>query len=132
MGNETPAPSEKPIRALKIEQTANASGIATPSRSRSSQATQELDILIRARYPIIYVSTWEEERVEQCLRQIATTRKKHLYVWTVTQGIIKSGTEGRSSKGGSGNTSDPLCALDNVIQHVEPAIYLFKDFHRIY
>ena len=56
----------------------------SPNQSRTSQAKQELDIFIRARYPIIYVSTWEEERVEQCLRQIATARKKHLFVWTVT------------------------------------------------
>jgi hypothetical protein len=38
-------------------------------------AAQELDVLIRARYPIIYVTTWEEERVERCLREIAKRRE---------------------------------------------------------
>jgi AAA+ superfamily predicted ATPase len=33
------------------------------------------------------------------------------------------------AKSTSGNTTDPLSALDAVLQHVEPAIYLFKDFH---
>ena len=85
---------------------------------------------MRARYPIIYVVTWEEERVERCLREIGAARNKNLFVWTITQGIVKSGTDAQQSKSGSGNTSDPLAALDAVIHQVEPAIYMFKDFHR--
>ncbi|MFM7516202.1 MAG: hypothetical protein ACKO3V_04615 [Pirellula sp.] len=49
------------------------------SKDKVLTATQEIDVLIRARYPIIYVSTWEEERVEQSLRQIAAARKKQLF-----------------------------------------------------
>ncbi len=97
---------------------------------RKLSALAELDVLIRARYPIIYVVTWEEERVERYLREIAANRKKGLFVWTVTQGIIKSGAESQRAKLGGSNTTDPINALDAVIQHVEPAIYLFKDFHR--
>jgi AAA+ superfamily predicted ATPase len=97
-------------------------------RSATVSATQELDVLIRARYAVIYVSTWEEERVEQSLRQIANARKKQLYAWTITQGLVKHGADMRASK--SNNTADPLVALDQVLQHVDPAIYLFKDFHR--
>jgi AAA+ superfamily predicted ATPase len=89
----------------------------------------ELDVLIRARYPVVYVVTWEEERVEQHLAKIAAARNKKLYVWTCTQGIVRSGSEPQSTKSGSGNTTDPLAALDAVLSHVEPAIYLFKDFH---
>src|SRR5271170_1789442 len=58
----------------------------------------ELDVLIRARYPIIYVVSWEEERVEQNLRQIAAARNKRLHVWTCTQGILTSGEEPKSHK----------------------------------
>src|SRR4051812_6839629 len=47
----------------------------------------ELDVLIRARYPVIYVVSWEEERVEQLVARIATARNKKLYIWTCTQGI---------------------------------------------
>jgi ATP-dependent 26S proteasome regulatory subunit len=88
-----------------------------------------LEVLVRARYPIIYVVTWEEERVERCLREIAEKRDKKLFVWTVTQGIVKSGAEPQRTKSGGGGTTDPLAALDAVIHQVEPAIYLFKDFH---
>jgi len=104
----------------------------TTSRAalRRLSAPEELDILIRARYPLIYVVSWEEERVERCLREIAEKREKSLYVWTVTQGIVRSGTDPQQTKMGGGNTADPLTALDAVIQQMQPAIYLFKDFHR--
>lgn len=53
----------------------------------------ELDVLIRARYPVIYVVTWEEERVEQRLAKIAAARNKKLFTWTCTQGIVRAGSE---------------------------------------
>ncbi len=90
---------------------------------------QELEVLIRARYPIIYLISWEEERVEQYLSQIAQKRKKKLYLWSFTQGIVKRGADPQRVKTGSNNTADPLTALDTVLEQVEPAIYLFKDLH---
>ncbi|HET6247479.1 MAG TPA: AAA family ATPase [Tepidisphaeraceae bacterium] len=89
----------------------------------------ELEVLIRARYPIIYVVSWEEERVEKQLAEIAASRNKKLHVWTYTQGIVRYGAEPQRSKAAAGSTTDPLSALDAVLQHVEPAIFLFKDFH---
>lgn len=89
---------------------------------------RELEVLIRARYPLLYIVSWEEERVEQELAEIARTRNKRFFVWTCTQGIVKYGTTATSGKGTPG-TADPLAALDAVIHQVEPALYLFKDFH---
>ncbi len=104
-------------------------GGAPPSKPPLAPTTRELDVLIRARYPILYVNTWEEERVERCLREIAERRRKNLFVWTITQGIVKSGSEPNRAKGGTGSTCDPIAALDSVVDQLEPAIYLFKDFH---
>lgn len=95
--------------------------------SRKLDAAEELEVLIRARYPIIYVVSWEEERVERCLRQIAESRNKKLFVWTLSMGIVKSGAE--PPRGKTNATTDPLAALDSVVEQIEPAIYLFKDFH---
>ncbi|MBN2448178.1 MAG: AAA family ATPase, partial [Phycisphaerae bacterium] len=85
------------------------------------------EILIRARYPIIHVVTWEERRVEQQLRRFAADRSKQLYCWSVTTGLVKSvvGQPMSRTKG----LADPVEALDAVMEHKEPAIYLFKDFH---
>jgi AAA+ superfamily predicted ATPase len=108
---------------------------ATSKPARNGQApayrspADELDVLIRARYPIIYVVSWEEERVEQYLSRIADRRKKKVYIWSFTQGLVRQGVEPQRSKGSSGGTTDPLAALDAVLDMVEPAIFLFKDFH---
>lgn len=97
------------------------------SKSKLRSAQDELEILVRARYPIIYVVTWEEARVERQLREIAGKRGKELFCWSVTTGIQKSGTPYKSQR--SGQLADPVEALDTVIEHKEPAVYLFKDFH---
>jgi len=98
-------------------------------RAEPDAPADELEILIRARYPIIYVVSWEEERVEQYLNEIASKRKKKVFVWSFTQGLVRFGTEPARSKGSAGSTSDPLAALDAVLEQIEPAIFLFKDFH---
>ena len=98
-----------------------------PATQRS--CAEELEVLIRARYPIIYLVSWEEERVEQYLARIASKRNKKVFVWTFTQGIVRQGAEPQRTKSGSGSTTDPLAALDAVLDQMEPSIYLFKDFH---
>jgi SpoVK/Ycf46/Vps4 family AAA+-type ATPase len=84
---------------------------------------QELETLIRARYPIIYVVSWEEERVESALRQIATDRGKKMYQWTVTQGMVFNPSHRNDA------TTNPISALDFVMDSRDPAIFLLKDFH---
>ncbi len=127
------APSE--TRRETIPRAAVANGTPRDGKSvavtvECSSAQQELEVLIRARYPIIYVVSWEEERVEKLLAEIALKRNKKLFIWTCTQGVVKPGADPqRGGKIGSGNTTDPLAALDTVLGHVEPAIFLFKDFH---
>lgn len=101
----------------------NLSGAKVPRRS----VRDELEILIRARYPIIYVVTWEERRVERQLRELSTKRKKQLFCWSVTSGLSKSAANQARPK--AKGLADPVEALDAVIEHKEPAIYLFKDFH---
>ncbi|MGQ0627422.1 MAG: AAA family ATPase [Phycisphaerales bacterium] len=86
----------------------------------------ELDLLIRARYPVIYTVSWEEERVQRHLELIAARRGKSLYTWSVTTGMQRVGN---ASKGASASVCDPVDALSAVIEHKEPAIYLFKDLN---
>ncbi len=89
--------------------------------------TDELEILIRARYPVIYIVSWEEARVEQHLQRIATRRGKQLYTWSVTTGMRRIGAGG--SPPSPRGLSDPIEAMSTVLEHKEPAIYLFHDFH---
>ncbi|MBI2299756.1 MAG: AAA family ATPase [Armatimonadetes bacterium] len=55
---------------------------------------RELDVLIRARYPILYIVSWEEPRVMRTLRQIATQHNKDLLCWTITDGW--TGSDGKT------------------------------------
>ena len=89
----------------------------------------EIETLIRARYPILYVITTEEMRVQEVLVEIAARRQKKVFEWTYSSGIVPAGASIQSQKGRNPATKEPLAALDLVIDQVEPAIFLFKDFH---
>jgi len=89
----------------------------------------ELEVLIRARYPLIYVISWEEQRLIKKVNKIASRLGKDVFEWSLTTGLVPSGTSIQSQKHKDTATQDPLVALDNVIEHVDPALYVFKDFH---
>ena len=90
---------------------------------------QELQTLIRARYPILYIVSGEELRVQEVLLTVAKERQKKLFEWSYTTGLVPAGTSIQSQKHRNAATRDPLVALDQVIDQVDPAIYVFKDFH---
>src|SRR5258706_2230056 len=89
----------------------------------------ELETLIRARYPILYILSSEEMRVQQLVMEIAKKRQKKAFEWSYSTGIVPAGTSIQSQKHHNTATKDPLMALDQVIEQVEPAIFIFKDFH---
>src|SRR5580704_4130674 len=89
----------------------------------------ELETLIRARYPILYVLSSEEMRVQSLIADIAQKRQKKAFEWSYSTGIVPAGTSIQSQKHRNSATKEPLAALDQVIEQVEPAIFIFKDFH---
>ena len=91
--------------------------------------SQELETLIRARYPIIYVVTSEETRMQKVVVEVAQKREKKAFEWTYSTGIVPVGTSIQTQKHRSAATKDPLLALDQVVEQVDPAVFLFKDFH---
>jgi len=91
--------------------------------------SQELETLIRARYPVVYVISSEESRVQQLVLEIARKRQKKVFEWSCNTGLIPAGASIQSQKQRHAATKDPLAALDYVIDQVEPALFLFKDFH---
>ncbi|MGC3957164.1 MAG: AAA family ATPase [Verrucomicrobiota bacterium] len=89
----------------------------------------EVETLIRARYPILYVISSEELRVQEVVTDIARKRQKKLFEWSYSTGIVPAGTSIQSQKNRSLATKEPIAALDHVIEQVEPAIFIFKDLH---
>ncbi|HEV2320247.1 MAG TPA: AAA family ATPase [Verrucomicrobiae bacterium] len=89
----------------------------------------DLETLIRARYPILYIMSSEETRLQSLILDIAAKRQKKVFEWSYSTGIVPAGTSIQSQKHRNAATKDPLMALDQVIEQVEPAIFIFKDFH---
>src|SRR5881394_4056027 len=90
---------------------------------------QEIETLIRARYPILYIVSAEEARVQELVVDIAQRRQKKAFEWSYSTGIVPAGTSIQSQKHRNAPTKDPLLALDQVIDQVDPALFVFKDFH---
>src|SRR5258708_16202279 len=93
------------------------------------QFKTELETFIRARYPIIYIISSEEMRVQALVTEIERKRQKKAFEGSYSTGIVPAGTSIQSQKHRNDATKDPLMALDQVIEQVEPAIFMFKDFH---
>jgi ATP-dependent 26S proteasome regulatory subunit len=91
---------------------------------------EELEILIRAKYPIINLVSWEERRVEEALRRVAKTLNRNLHTWTVTRGIdpplIRPGTPQAPR---ASALPGELEALAQIYEAPEYTIFLLKDFH---
>ena len=110
---------------------------AKPSESNRTQSQRpkvqkqmnELEVLVRARYPLMYIISWEEQRVLSLVNTIASQLNKKVFEWSVTTGLVPGGTSIQSQKHRDTASRDPLVALDEVIEHMEPALYVFKDFH---
>ncbi|PKO18761.1 ATPase [candidate division BRC1 bacterium HGW-BRC1-1] len=93
----------------------------------TEKVLQEIEVLIRARYPIIYIVSWEETRVVNWLVKLAAKRDKRLFEWSFSSGLVENTNQRQRPK--SNNTKDPVNAFEEVMGHVEPAIYIFKDLH---
>ncbi len=83
----------------------------------------ELEILIRARYPLLYVVSWEEQRVEEMLARLAKRQGKRAFFWSVTQGLSEPHAAADAS------VRDPQAALDYIARLEQPALLVLKDFH---
>ncbi|MCD6050099.1 MAG: ftsH 2 [Verrucomicrobia bacterium] len=90
---------------------------------------EELDTLVRARYPLVYLVTSEEVRAQDLIAQVAKQRGKKLLEWSCTTGLVATTNGYGSSKPRNVATRDPLAALDAIAEHVDPTLFILKDFH---
>jgi SpoVK/Ycf46/Vps4 family AAA+-type ATPase len=88
---------------------------------------EELNILIQAQYPLIYLVTAEEDRAEKEVAKISQMKQqpRKLFVWTLTHGMVEHG-QARTTQH---NTISPEAAIEWTTRHKEPAIFIFKDLH---
>jgi SpoVK/Ycf46/Vps4 family AAA+-type ATPase len=96
----------------------------TENEKQPVRTIDEIDLYIRARYPIIYVVTWEEKRGLEDLRLLAAKQGKALHIWSVSQGFTTKVAEESHQK-----TKDPIAVLNYISQAKETALFVLKDFH---
>ena len=87
----------------------------------------DLDTLIRARYPLIYLVSWEEQRLDGILQDVAQNHGKALLQWSITRGLRR--VSGGRSMAISEQSRDPVEALGAVAKLTEPSLVVLKDFH---
>ena len=87
----------------------------------------ELALFLKARYPIIYITTVEEDRVEYVIRKnIKTNLNRSIYSWDFVDGYTNNpNNEGFAKR-------NPLQALELVerLNPETPALFILKDFNR--
>ena len=87
----------------------------------------ELTLFLKARYPIIYINTIEEDRIEYVIRKnIKTNLNRSIYSWDFVDGYTNNpNNEGFAKR-------NPLQALELVerLSSETPALFILKDFNR--
>lgn len=78
--------------------------------------------LLAARYPLLWLISSEEERVERALERLAAANNLVLYRWRQTTGL--SDPSGATVAG----SESPLGALAALSREERPALFLFEDF----
>ncbi|MFC0187116.1 AAA family ATPase [Fictibacillus aquaticus] len=97
--------------------------------NKMSKSTETvLSELLKARFPFLYISTYEEERVLSVIRSVAADvnlikTPRRVYTWRLTTGI----TDEFSQK--VGDTAAPLKALEYIEKLDEAAVIVLQDFH---
>ena len=93
------------------------------------ETMQSLADFFKARFPYVYIPTWEEERVCELVSEVATNEEyikftRNVYIWTQTDGLVD-----RIRKKGVSGSQDPQNAFDFIRNCKEDAIFVFKDLH---
>lgn len=90
----------------------------------------ELAAQIRARYPLIYVLTNEEERFERLAAGVARSVGVSLARWSSTAGFWTIHEhEGSLFEADVVTATDPLAAVDQAVKGPDRVLYLFEDLH---
>src|SRR2546421_7541456 len=130
-GAKKPAPvslASAPAMALSGQPKEVAEEVARAAQLR--RVDKDLEHLMRARYPLIYILSSEEKRVEESIRRVLQSRerdkgvKTKIYTWSVTEGVRVGGEA-------QGDSKDPLKALRFILEAKkdERAIFILRDLH---
>jgi SpoVK/Ycf46/Vps4 family AAA+-type ATPase len=95
-----------------------------------TKVMEDVDVHVRARYPMLYMVTHEEARVEAAMLKLAQAQNKELYSWAGSTGLVRIDGKPQTLTGNSqGRLTDPTELLNDLKTRKGAAIFLVKDFH---
>jgi SpoVK/Ycf46/Vps4 family AAA+-type ATPase len=92
----------------------------------AARFTEQLDLLVRARVPVIYVVTHEEARLEALLLDLARRQGKPLFTWTSTRGLAAAAGSGPLEAIRFTTAAE---ALDRIRTQDGAGLFLLHDLH---
>ena len=106
---------------------------ATEQLEGIKKTEQYLTNLFKARFPFVYVPTWEEIRIVELITNIANSQaikvKREVFIWSSTEGMKKNLAEGQEK---ISNVDTPNDALKFIDDYNKPAILILKDIHTLF
>lgn len=89
----------------------------------------KLSNLIRARFPVIYITTFEEDRVTKYIKSVVTDVKqvkfaREVFTWTQTNGLYNTTTSKTVN-----DTACPCKMLEFIRRYEKDAVFIIYDFY---
>ena len=103
------------------------------SQESLQKLVTELDVLIRASYPLIAANTHEEGRFERVIHGVAQLdchrrKDKGLYLWSRTTGLRQTvGADLKGKEQAMPNTDDPISVLEHIAGQ-EKGLFVLCDY----
>ncbi len=88
----------------------------------TSEALDTLRSRVLSRYTMLFLKTWEEERWEGELSELALEIERGLVTWSSTSGW-------QPAIGNGGVSESPATFLDDIVAYPSEHVFLLKDFH---
>jgi ATP-dependent 26S proteasome regulatory subunit len=95
---------------------------------------KELTEFVRARYPLLHVVTWEEDRAVNEIREIAHQLKHEVVTWSVGRGLCTDGEYGRppATKLQTVDLAAAVAAFDKTARTSQGHLFLLLDPFRFF
>ena len=89
--------------------------------------SKKLSHLLKARFPLIYIATYEEERATKFIKSIVLDKTqvkytREVFIWTQATGL-------KNDDNVISNTSNPNKLIEYIEKYDKDAVFLLYDFH---
>jgi SpoVK/Ycf46/Vps4 family AAA+-type ATPase len=85
----------------------------------------DLELLIKSRFPIVLVESYEESKLAALVERIANLEDWAFYTWSVTEGLTRRNLRSEQTF----DTCELQSALRHVAKSLQNGVYLLRDAH---